>query len=230
MRPQFDYDGVEQRKAQLQQKALTLEAANAPPGAAESPHKKRLKRDVQAAALERVEQAARTDEDFRELVKRYDILDENKERKERYWEKRRDNEKFPLEYGEAAWGTVFPKRFNSVLAKQVRKGDFIDAIYNCPYEIHELVTAPYLSKILRDLKEEHKELLYLIAIRGLSTSQIAKLQGKSERAVRYMRQTMFDKIRKRAYAYLTSEQCEHSLTLYEKRLIERYNKIEKDNE
>ena len=29
---------------------------------------------------------------------------------------------------------------NDVLEKQLRKGDFIDAIFYCPYDIHELVT------------------------------------------------------------------------------------------
>ena len=96
----FDYDVIEQREAELLQKALSLEAANAPPEIdipknIETPQKKQLRRDIEAAALER--------------------LDANRERRERYREICRNNEEYPLEYGEAAWGMVFPKNLNTVL-------------------------------------------------------------------------------------------------------------------
>lgn len=70
-----------------------------------------------------------------------------------------------------------------------------------------------------------KELLYLIAIKGLSTAEIAKMQGKSDRAVRYMRDTVLNKIRRKAYDYLTSEQGrKHDMTLAEKKFVENYIK------
>ena len=226
----FDYDIIERQEEELLQEALTREDANAPPEIAtdtakdsESPQKKQLKRDIKSAALERLEQAAKTSEDFNKVLKQWDKLDSNRERKERYWEISRNNEDFPLEWGESACGTAFPKNLNTILAKQIRKGNFIDAIYNCPYEIHELVTEDYLCQILRELKDEHKELLYLLAIRGLSTAEIADLQGKSDRAVRYMRDTVFNKIRRKVYEYLTSEQGKtHDMTLEEKRFVENY--------
>lgn len=229
----FDYDIIERQEAELLQEALAREDANAPPDIAtdtledsESPQKKQLKRDIKAAALERLEQAAKTPEDFNKVLKQWDKLDSNRERKERYWEISRNDEDFPLEWGEAACGTAFPKNLNTILTKQIRKGDFIDAIYNCPYEIHELVTKEYLCQILRELKDEHKELLYLLAIKGLSTAEIADLQGKSDRAVRYMRDTVFNKIRRKVYEYLTSEQGKtHDMTFDEKRFVENYKKL-----
>ena len=229
----FDYDIIERQEAELLQEALAREDANAPPDIAtdtlndiESPQKRQLKRDIKAAALERLEQAAKTPEDFNKILKQWDKLDSNRERKERYWEISRNNEDFPLEWGESACGTAFPKNLNTILAKQIRKGDFIDVIYNCPYEIHELVTEEYLCQVLRELKDEHKELLYLIAIKGLSTAEIADLQGKSNRAVRYMRDTVFNKIRRKVYEYLTSEQGKtHDMTLEEKRFVENYKKL-----
>lgn len=230
----FDYDMIEQQEAELLQKALTLEAANAPPdidteivSEVVTPKKKILQRDIKAAAFERLEQAAKTPEDFKAIIKRWDSLDENRERRERYREISRNDVDFPLEWGEAAWGTVFPKNLNTIIAKQIRKGDFIDFIFDNPYEIHELVTEEYLCRILRELKDEHKELLSLIAIKGLSTTEIAKLQEKSDRAVRYMRDTVFNKIRRKAYDYLTSEQGKkHDMTLFEKKFVENYKKNE----
>ena len=228
----FDYDMIEQQEAELLQKALTLEADDSPPDidthnapVVETPQKKLLKRDIKAAALARLEQAAKTPEDFKAVIKRWDSLDENRERKERYWEISRNNEDFPLEFGEAAWGTVFPKQLNNITSKQIRNGDFIDVIFDNPYKIYELVTEEYLCRILRELKNEHKELLYLIAIKGLSTAEIANMQGKSDRAVRYMRDTVFNKIRRKAYDYLTSEQGrKHDMTLAEKKFVENYIK------
>ena len=240
----FDYDMTEQQEAELMQEALAREHANAPPDNAfddeaeittdienevEAPQTQQLKRDLKKAALERLEQSAKTTEDFKRVTKQYDKLDENRERRERYHEVCRNNEDFPLEWNEAAWGTVFPKHLNTITAKQIRKGNFIDAIFDSPYEIHELVTPKYLSKILKELKPEHKLLLYLIAIEGLSTTEIAKLQEKSSRAVRYMRDTVFNKIRKQAYEFLTSEQGKkYSMTLLEKKFVENYIKNEKN--
>ena len=204
----FDYDVIEQREAELLQKALSLEAANAPPEIdipknIETPQKKQLRRDIEAAALER--------------------LDANRERRERYREICRNNEEYPLEYGESAWGTVFPKNLNTVLEKQIRKGEFLDAIFDSPYEIQELVTDGYLYDVLKDLKDEHKELLYLTAVKGLSATKIAELQGKTDRAVRAMRKTVLNKIRRKAYEYLISQNGrKHDMTLAEKRFVENY--------
>ena len=204
----FDYDVIEQREAELLQKALSLEAANAPPEIdipknIETPQKKQLRRDIEAAALER--------------------LDANRERRERYREICRNNEEYPLEYGESAWGTVFPKNLNTVLEKQIRKGEFLDAIFDSPYDIQELITDGYLYDILKNLKNEHKELLYLTAVKGLSTAKIADLQGKTDRAVRAMRKTVLNKIRRKAYEYLTSQNGrKHDMTLAEKRFVENY--------
>ncbi len=236
---EFDYDMTEQREAELMQEKLAkerlaFEDANAPPDIKPdivqevvTPKKKQLQRDIKAAALERLEQAAKTPEDFKKVIKRWDSLDENRERKERYWEISRNNEDFPLEWCEASWGTVFPKNFNTYEAKQIRKGDFIDVIFDSPYELHELVTEEYLSKILKGLKDEHKEILYLLAVKGYSTKEVEKIVGKSDRAVRYNRETYLKNIRKKMYEFLTSKQGKkHDMTLVEKKFVENYKKNE----
>lgn len=236
---EFDYDMTEQREAKLMQEKLAkerlaFEDANAPPDiktdiAQEvvTPKKKQLQRDLKAAALERLEQAAKTPEDFKKVIKRWDSLDENRERKERYWEISRNNEDFPLEWGEATWGTVFPKNLNTYEAKQIRKGDFIDVIFDNPYEIHELVTEEYLSKILKGLSNDHKEILYLLAVKGYSTKDVEKILGKTDRAVRYNRATFLKNIRQQMYEFLTSEKGKnHDMTLAEKKFVENYKKNE----
>ena len=51
---------------------------------------KQLKRDIKAAALERLENAARTEDDFQKVIELWDKRDANRERKERYHDSGRE--------------------------------------------------------------------------------------------------------------------------------------------
>ena len=75
-----------------------------------------------------MENAARTVEDFRAVVKLWDDLDETRERKERAHEERRD--KMPLEEGRKKDGLVFPAPFDTPTEQAALMGDFIDMIYD----------------------------------------------------------------------------------------------------
>lgn len=119
----------------------------------EEPECKKLKRELRAEALARLEDAARTQKDFENVIAWWDKLDANRERRERYHELSRSGDDVPLDYGASANELCFPDTLNNVLEKLIRKGDFIDAIFDCPYDIHELVTEEYLSQILLELSE-----------------------------------------------------------------------------
>ena len=68
---------------------------------------KQLKRDIKAAALERLENAARTEDDFQKVIELWDKRDANRERKERYHEIcRGDN--IPLDYRQKKIDSVEP--------------------------------------------------------------------------------------------------------------------------
>ena len=162
----------------------------------EQPERKLLKRELRAQALKRLEDSARTLKDYENLVVWYDRLDANRERRERYHELSRGGDDVPLDYGASVNELFFPDTLNDVLEKQLRKGDFIDAIFYCPYDIHELVTEEYLSEILLELKEDHKELLFLWAVRLFSSTRIAKIREQSDRNIRKVRNTMLKKIQK----------------------------------
>lgn len=95
-------------------------------------------------------------------------------------------------------GLFFPDTLNNVLEKLIRKGDFIDAIFYCPYDIHELVTEKYISYILRELSEDHKELLFLCAVRLFSSTRIAAIRGQTDRNIRKVRGTMLKRYEKAA--------------------------------
>ena len=183
----------------------------------EEPERKKLQRELRVEALARLEDAARTTRDFEKVVAWWDKLDANRERRERYHELSRSGNDVPLDYGSSANDLFFPDYLNDVLEKQIRKDDFLDAIFNCPYDIHELVTDEYLSQILSDLEENHKELLFLCAVRLFSSTRIAAIRGQSDRNIRKVRGTMLKKIRKELLAALMDKHGKQQpMTLLEK--------------
>ena len=186
----------------------------------EEPERKKLKRELRAEALARLEDAARTQRDFENVIAWWDKLDANRERRERYHELSRSGDDVPLDYGASANELFFPDTLNDVLEKQIRKGDFIDAIFYCPFDIHELVTEEYLSEILLELKEDHKELLFLWAVRLFSSTRIAAIRQQSDRNIRKIRNTMMKKIRKELLSALTDKaEKQLPMTLVEKAFL-----------
>lgn len=186
----------------------------------EEPERKKLKRELRAEALARLEDAARTQRDFENVIAWWDKLDANRERRERYHELSRSGDDVPLDYGASANELFFPDTLNDVLEKQIRKGDFIDAIFYCPYDIHELVAEEYLSEILLELKEDHKELLFLWAVRLFSSTRIAVIRQQSDRNIRKIRNTMMKKIRKELLSALTDKaEKQLPMTLVEKAFL-----------
>ena len=186
----------------------------------EQPERKLLKRELRAQALKRLEDSARTLKDYENLVAWYDRLDANRQRRERYHELYRSGDDVPLDYGASEDALCFPDTLNDVLTRQERKGDFIDTIFYCPYDIHELVTDADMCVILRELNEDHKFLLFLSALRQYSSTKIAAIRGQSDRNIRKVRNTMLKKIRKKLLAALTEKvQAQQPLTLLEKEFL-----------
>jgi len=83
------------------------------------------------------------------------------------------------------------------LLRQIQKGDFIETIFYCPYEIHELVEDTDISELLRRMKEDHKEILFYGAVRQYSAAQIAAIRGQTARNIRKVRDTLLKSLRKK---------------------------------
>ena len=156
--------------------------------------RKKLKRELEQEALTRLEDSARTEEDFENVVTWWNRLDANRERKERYHEIGRSD--VPLECGMSPDEIVIPAPISHVFWKQIMKGDFLDAIYNCPFEMHELVTDEDISRAIFALKDGQKDLLYQLAIKGYSCRMIAVFRKQTDRNIRKIRDTMLKKLRK----------------------------------
>ena len=118
---------------------------------------------------------------------------------------------------------VIPAPIRHVFWKQIMKGDFLDAIYDCPFEMHELVTDEDISKAIFTLKDVQKELFYQLTILGYSCQTIAMLREQTDRNIRNIRDTMLKKLRKSFMQALQSRVDNHiSLTKAEQIFYDTY--------
>ena len=185
---------------------------------------KRLKREMRAEAIRRLEEAARTEKDFRAVVEEWNKLDRNRERRERDHENLRGD--VPLEYQAVPEPKLIPRWMNTPAYRQLMAGNFLDILFDCPYEMHNLTADAFVSRMVDELSEEHKEVLYFLSLRLYSTTRLAAVRGQSDRNIRKLRKTIHKKLQRRMYDHLCGKQ-EHggSLTLRERQFLEEYSKI-----
>lgn len=172
----------------------------------EHPNKTMLKKELRAIALKRLEDGARTVSDFKEVIKEWNHLDSNRERKERYHEIGREN--IDSKKDVAPLAIVIPTPINHAYWRQLMKGDFIDIISNCPYEMHNSLSDEDYSKIIYDLKGDHKELIYFLYLKDFTTNQLAALRNQSDRNIRGVRSTILGQIEKKVLMILVDRQIE----------------------
>ena len=210
---------ADEHQAELE---VQLERDEEPPQINEPPETRKLKRELEREALLRIENAARTTDDFKKVIAWWNRLDSNRERKERYHEISRSGLDIPLEYGAKLDGEIIPYDVNDVLIKQIRKGDYIDAIFHCPFELNELVTDGDLSKILDKLSDDHREIIFNTIVRNMSTKALGDVRGQTDRNIRKVRATAIKKIHKSLLRVLQSRKENGiPLTLNEKLLIKK---------
>lgn len=204
-------DALERENAAILEIELEMENEPEVSRIPETSTRKKLKRELEQEALARLEDSARTEEDFENVVTWWNRLDANRERKERYHEIGRSD--VPLEWEMSPDEIVIPAPIRHVFWKQIMKGDFLDTIYDCPFEIHELVTDEDISRAIFGLKDVQKELLYQLAIKGYSCQLIAAFRMQTDRNIRKIRDTMLKKLRKSFVQALQSRVDNHiSLT------------------
>ncbi len=187
------------------------------------PKKKKLKRELRREALTRLEEAARTQTDFDEVVAWWDKLDENRERRERDHEVLRGD--VPLEYGAVQEGTIFPASLCSPFWRELCSGYFLNIIFDCPYEMHELLADDFLSKMIFELKEDHKELFYYKVLRRYSSAEVGAVLNQTDRNIRKKWARLLKRMQKKLLEHITGKGSSgRSLTLREKIFLEEYKK------
>src|SRR5699024_7618899 len=139
------------------------------------------------------EEAARTESDFRVVVDEWDKLDRNRERRERDHENLRGD--VPLEYQAVPEPKLTPRWMNTPAYRQLMAGNFLDVLFDCPYEMHQLSADPFISGMIENLSEEHKEVLYFLSLRLYSTARLAAIRGQSDRKERKYRTSLCSSLR-----------------------------------
>lgn len=183
---------------------------------------KRLKREIRLEAVRRLEEAARTEKDFLVVVGEWDKLDRNRERRERDHENLRGD--MPLEYQAVPEPKLIPHWMNNPTYRQLMAGNFLDILFDCPYEMQSLTADAFISRMVEELSEEHKEVLYFLSLRLYSTTRLAAIRGQSDRNIRKLRKTIHKKLQCQMYDHLCGKP-ERSLTLRERQFLEEYSKI-----
>ena len=177
-----------------------------------------LRQETAEVAVDRTSKAARTEEDFKIVIGEMDRLDKNRRRRERYHEVLRGD--VPLEYKTTYDGLIFPLYLSDPKQRLLFRGQFWDILCDCPYEMHELTGNTFLSKMVKDLKMDHKELLYYLSLHLYSTTRLAKIRGQSDRNIRKVRDTYTRKLQKKLYRHLIQRKNDGGvLTLREKEFL-----------
>ena len=178
-----------------------------------------LHREARALAIQRIEESARTEADFENVLYWWDKLDANRERKERHHEIGRST--VPLEWGADEWYLSTRPSYDMILRRLMLASDFLDFIFDSPETLHELVTDIDLSGILQELKPHLKNMLYYLFLRDYSTAEYAESIGQTDRNIRGIRETALKKIRK-LYGGILTYRKENSLpmTIDEKYFLE----------
>ena len=182
-------------------------------------------RQMKAEALRRMESGARTVRDFQKLVAEYDRIDANKQRGIEMTELPRGE--LPWEQEVSSLPVIFPAWMNMPLERQLQKGNFIDAIFDCPYELRELVTNGFYSKQFDSLTLDQKFVAYFYFLRQWRTRRIATLKGSSPRAIRKIKSAVEVNLQKPVYHYLLRRAERAVLTNTERAFLTEYEKAMK---
>ncbi len=169
--------------------------------------RKRIAQNVREEALRRLELSARTTSEFQTLVHWYDREEQSRMRRERRYEILRSDGS--LEYDALTDGNILPTIMSQPTFRQICRGEFDDYLTNCLFEMHDLTDRAHIRKIVKNLKLDHKEIVYFLGVRLYSTQKLADLRGQSERNIRKVRDAVRRRIQRQLFRALT-ERAEHS--------------------
>ena len=133
-----------------------------------------LKRELARLSLKRMEEAARTEDDFVAVQIMWDKLDANWERKQRYH------------------GVLHFADVNWIL---ITRGNYLDIIFDSAEDMWQLIEDTDIALLVHALRPKPKEVLYLSAVRLYTIQQIAFVKGQTDRNILKMKTKMLDKLR-----------------------------------
>ena len=196
-------DEIKQRQERQRRRKVVddwKEAAKVIKDDAGSNQMKMLRRDARREALTIMEDAARTVEEFERVIVVWDKLEQNEEERIADHESVRPEELLNWRLPEEC--TIIPPPLEHEWWRQFLNGSFIDIIYDCPHEIHELTSSLPVYGLTKELDENRKEILYYWAIRKWSPQRIATMRKQSDRNIRKVYNKMMDETRYELFYFL----------------------------
>ena len=97
-------------------------------------------------------------------------------------------------------------------------------IFDCPYELQELVTNGFYSKQFDSLTLDQKFVAYFYFLRQWKTVRIAALKDSSPRAIRKIKSAVEVNLQKPVYRYLMRRAERSVLTNTERAFLAEYGK------
>jgi len=128
-----------------------------------------IKRESVKIALMRQEDAARTEEDFENLIATWNRLDDNRERRERRYEIIRTEDM--LEWECSGEETIIPAPFEHIWWREMLKGSFLDFIHDCPYDIQEFTSSRGVYELVKEIEGKSKRSAVLLGYTLLVTAE-----------------------------------------------------------
>ena len=193
-----------------------------------------LAREAKAIALTRMEDAARTKNDFLDVIKQWNHNDRNRERRERdheigrpnedmlHWDRLNENDEKGRMKTEL--DVVIPRPLENMWWRQQLRGDFLDTIYDNAIEMWQLIEDWDIASLVKNLTNKQKDVLFLSAVRLCSSAQIACYHDKTDRAVRKLLAAALESIRSKL-APLIQEQIDNeypSMTIAKREFMAWY--------
>ena len=167
----------------------------------EAEGKKVLQREARDEAVAIIEEAARTQKDFENVLIIWDEMERIESDRVGKQEEACSNTALDdCELNER--GVVIPPPLSHMWWKKLLSGDFLDLIYDCPHEVHELTSTHSVSSLTKDLDENRKEIFYYRVIRQWTPQQIAAMRERTDRNIRKVYTKMIEEMRYELFFYL----------------------------
>jgi len=207
--------------------------------------KKKLKSELKREALIRMEEAARSVEDFNVVVGEWNHLDRNRERNVRRREIRRDADTLISNFennleeyknvqqskyavnrnNHYTYGMIWPTPLTNPAWHEALFGDFLSMIFDSADDMWQLIEDWNVALPVKELTDKQADVLFLKEVRMSEAKHIACYRDKTERAVRKLYTATLDSIRKKVAPQIREQiksGCNH-LPPYKLRFLEWYD-------
>ena len=154
--------------------------------------RKMLVREAKRLALLPMEDAARTEDEFRAVIKQWDHNDENEARRVRDHEMQRVENTLEVGY---THGMIIPAPISHPAWLEVIKGDFLPMVFDNADEMWQIIGDWDVAKLVKSLTKKQTEILFLRVVRKCTNAQVACHHEKTDRATRKLYAATIDSIR-----------------------------------